>query len=105
MAAEASIPLFILLRSASGVASAFVLVLVSALVLDRLTAADRTCLRAPHFAGVGIGIAGSAMLVAPSPAGGLGWRRPWLDRETAASGKRGTVRVNLGVPRTNKTKN
>src|SRR3546814_14750042 len=44
MAAEASIPLFILLRFASGVATAFVLVLASALVLDRLTSREeRRC--------------------------------------------------------------
>lgn len=84
MAAEASIPLFILLRFASGVASAFVLVFSSALVLDRLTAAGRTGLWALHFAGVGIGIAGSAMLVALLAAGGVGWRGLWLASGLAA---------------------
>jgi predicted MFS family arabinose efflux permease len=78
MAAEASVPLFLLLRFASGVASAFVLVFSSALVLDRLTAAGRTGLWALHFAGVGLGIAGSAVLVAALAAQGLGWRGLWL---------------------------
>ena len=78
MAAEASVPLFLLLRFASGVASAFVLVFSSALVLDRLAAAGRPGLTALHFAGVGIGIAGSAVLVALLAAGGVGWRGLWL---------------------------
>lgn len=78
MAASASVPWFLLLRFASGVASAFVLVFSSALVLDRLTAAGRTGLWALHFAGVGLGIAGSAVLVAALAAQGLGWRGLWL---------------------------
>lgn len=78
MAFEASVPLFLFLRFASGVASAFVLVFASALVLDRLAAAGRPGLSALHFAGVGIGIAGSALLVAGLAAGGVGWRGLWL---------------------------
>lgn len=78
MALEASVPLFLFLRFASGVASAFVLVFASALVLDRLAAAGRPGLSALHFAGVGIGIAGSAVLVAGLAAGGVGWRGLWL---------------------------
>jgi predicted MFS family arabinose efflux permease len=78
MAASAAVPWFLLLRFASGVASAFVLVFSSALVLDRLTAAGRTGLWALHFAGVGLGIAGSAVLVAVLAAQGLDWRGLWL---------------------------
>jgi predicted MFS family arabinose efflux permease len=78
MAAEAAVPLFLLLRFASGVASAFVLVFASALVLDRLATAGRPGLSALHFAGVGIGIAGSAVLVAVLAAEGVGWRGLWL---------------------------
>ena len=78
MALEASVPLFLVLRFASGVASAFVLVFASALVLDRLAAAGRPGLSALHFAGVGLGIAGSAVLVALLAAGGVGWRGLWL---------------------------
>lgn len=78
MAASAAVPWFLLLRFASGVASAFVLVFSSALVLDRLTSAGRTGLWALHFAGVGLGIAGSAVLVAALAAQGLGWRGLWL---------------------------
>ena len=78
MAAAGSVPLFILLRFASGVASAFVLVFASALVIDRLTAAGRPGLWALHFAGVGLGIAGSAVLVALLAEGDVGWRGLWL---------------------------
>ena len=78
MAAVATVPPFIVLRFASGVASAFVLVFASALVLERLTAAGRTGLWALHFAGVGVGIAGSAVLVALLAEGGVGWRGLWL---------------------------
>lgn len=78
MAAEASLPLFIVLRFASGVASAFVLVFSSALVLDRLAAAGRPGLSSLHFAGVGSGIALSAVLVAGMAAAGSDWRELWL---------------------------
>lgn len=54
---------FLVLRFAGGVASAFVLVFSSALVLERLAAMKRPELSAVHFAGVGIGIALSALLI------------------------------------------
>jgi predicted MFS family arabinose efflux permease len=66
------------LRFAGGVASAFVLVFASALVLDRLSAAGRSDLSAIHFAGVGAGIALSAALVASLAAWDHGWRSLWL---------------------------
>lgn len=69
---------FLALRFLGGVASAFVLVLGSALVLDRLAAAGRGGLSALHFAGVGLGIAASAVLVAGLEASGAEWRRLWL---------------------------
>jgi MFS family permease len=54
---------FLLLRFVGGVASAFVLVLGSALVLDRLAMLHRPGRAALHFAGVGVGIAVSSVLV------------------------------------------
>jgi predicted MFS family arabinose efflux permease len=69
---------FLALRFAGGVASAFVLVFASALVLDRLSAAGRPGLAAVHFAGVGAGIALSAELVSSLAAWGGGWRSLWL---------------------------
>jgi MFS family permease len=61
-----------------GVASAFVLVLGSAIVLDRLAATHRTGWTALHFAGVGAGIAVSSVLVDVLHAIGANWRTLWL---------------------------
>jgi predicted MFS family arabinose efflux permease len=69
---------FLALRFAGGVASAFVLVFSSALVIDRLHAAGRSGLAAVHFAGVGVGIAVAALLVSSLAALGFGWRAHWL---------------------------
>jgi len=78
MALPSSIVTLAALRFAGGVASAFVLVFASALVLDRLSAAGRPDLAAVHFAGVGAGIAVSAVLVFVVAAWGGGWRALWL---------------------------
>lgn len=78
MAATSSLTLFLGLRFMGGAASAVVLVFGSALVLDRLAAARRGGLSAVHFAGVGCGIALSAVLVAGLAAAGHGWRAHWL---------------------------
>jgi predicted MFS family arabinose efflux permease len=69
---------FLLLRFVGGGASAFALVFASALVLDGLAAAGRSGLSALHFAGVGVGIATSAMLSWGLGALGGGWRSIWL---------------------------
>jgi predicted MFS family arabinose efflux permease len=73
-----SVPAFLALRFLGGVASAFVLVFASALVLERLAALGRSGLSPLHFAGVGSGIALSALLIAGLEAAGLGWRVQWL---------------------------
>ncbi len=78
MGLTSSLALFLGLRFLGGVASAFVLVFASALVLDRLAAARRPGLSAVHFAGVGCGIAASAVLVSGLAAGGGDWRMLWL---------------------------
>jgi predicted MFS family arabinose efflux permease len=67
----------IALRFAGGVASAFVIVCASTVVLDRLAAAGRAHLAAIHFSGVGAGIFVSAAAVAASSASGLGWQSLW----------------------------
>ncbi len=72
------LPGFLALRLVGGVASAFVLVLSSALVLDRLSVLGRDGLAAVHFAGVGVGIAVSAVLVAGVSAAGGDWAAQWL---------------------------
>ncbi|MBL6616562.1 MAG: YbfB/YjiJ family MFS transporter [Reyranella sp.] len=74
MAMTTSFALFLVLRLAAGIASAFCLIFSSALVLDRLAAAGRSGLSALHFSGVGIGIAVSAALVATLHA----WQSMWL---------------------------
>jgi predicted MFS family arabinose efflux permease len=69
---------FLALRFVGGAASAYVLVLASALVLERLSAAGHAGLSAVHFSGVGIGIAASALLTWAFAAAGFDWRGIWL---------------------------
>jgi len=76
---------FMLLRFAGGVASAFVLVLGSALVLDRLARAGLEWWAALHFAGVGFGIALSALLINVLQEAGAGWRTLWVAAGAAAA--------------------
>ncbi len=78
MGLAASVPLFLLLRGLGGIASALVLILASALVLDRLAEARRPGLVALHFAGVGLGITASALVVATLRAYGGDWPSMWL---------------------------
>lgn len=73
-----SMAAFLALRLIGGIASAFVMVFGAALVLDRLAAAGRPGLSAVHFAGVGSGIALSAVLVSALAAAGFGWRVQWM---------------------------
>jgi predicted MFS family arabinose efflux permease len=84
MAFVSSTAAFLALRFVGGVASAFVLVFASALVLDRLGAAGRPRLSAVHFAGVGAGTALSAVLVSALIAAGRDWRALWLAGGLAA---------------------
>jgi predicted MFS family arabinose efflux permease len=78
MGLVSTVPAFLLLRLAGGIASAFVLVFASALVLERLAAMNRPGLSALHFAGVGTGIALSALMIGGLAAAGLDWRAQWL---------------------------
>ena len=78
MGAAATMPLFIALRLIAGGASAFILIFSSALVLDRLAAAGRSSLSAVHFAGVGSGIALSAVLVALLLMAHTSWQTLWF---------------------------
>jgi predicted MFS family arabinose efflux permease len=81
MGLTGSFAAFLVLRALGGVASAFVLVFASTLVLARLAREGRGGLSAVHFAGVGCAIALSAWLTAALAAAGFGWRVLW-----AASG-------------------
>ncbi len=78
MALPSTLIPFLVLRFVGGVASAFALVLSSALVLERLAASGHGHLSAIHFAGVGIGIAASAVLTWLLESEGAGWRAMWV---------------------------
>jgi predicted MFS family arabinose efflux permease len=78
MGLTTSFGLFLLARLVAGMASAFILVFGSALVLDRLARAGRSGLSALHFAGVGLGIAISAAVVALMLAQGAAWQSLWF---------------------------
>jgi len=65
-------------RFAGGLASAFVMVFGSAVVLERLSAAGRGGLSGIHFAGVGVGVALSAVLVYVVHQLGGDWRQMWF---------------------------
>ena len=67
-----------LIRLLGGVASAFVLVFASALILDRLAAMGRPRLSALFFTGVGVGIAVSALLISVLGSQGYDWRVQWI---------------------------
>jgi predicted MFS family arabinose efflux permease len=73
-----SLTLFLLLRFVGGLASAFVLILASAVVLERVAAAGHASLASLHFSGVGVGIAVSAIMVAVLLQAGASWRSLWL---------------------------
>ena len=78
MGATTSLAMFVTLRFIGGVASAFVMVFATSLVLDRLTAAGRGHLSHHQFAGVGAGIALSAILVAQLAARQVAWQGQWM---------------------------
>ncbi len=78
MGVTTSLPLFLALRGLGGVASAFVLVFASTLVLQRLAREGRGGLSAVHFAGVGCAIVLSALATTAMEAAGFDWRALWL---------------------------
>ncbi|MFL5284092.1 MAG: YbfB/YjiJ family MFS transporter [Rhodopila sp.] len=78
MGASDSLPAFLALRFLGGAASAFVLVLASALVLEHLALVRRPQLSSLHFAGVGIGIAVSAVTVSSALAAEATWQQLWF---------------------------
>jgi len=78
MGLVSSLAPMLILRFGGGAASALVLILASALVLDRLARAQAGRFAALHFGGVGLGIAASAILVAVLLAAGGHWRGLWL---------------------------
>jgi predicted MFS family arabinose efflux permease len=77
MGATTDVVLWCALRFASGLASAGVLVISSAIVLETLARASRPHLMGVHFSGVGAGIALSGIVVALG-IGTLDWRSLWF---------------------------
>jgi len=69
---------FVGLRFIGGIASAFVIVCASTLVLERLSRTGRGALSAIQFAGVGFGIMISAIAVSAMLAWGTDWRSLWF---------------------------
>jgi predicted MFS family arabinose efflux permease len=85
MALSDKIALFMGLRFVGGIASAFVIVCASTVVLDRLSASGCGILSAVHFAGVGVGIMISAAAVSTMLAFGAGWRGLWVGSGSIAA--------------------
>lgn len=73
-----SMNMYLLWRFIGGAASAYALVLSSALVLERLAAVGEGRLSAVHFAGVGTGIAVSSLLTWMLDRVGGDWRAMWI---------------------------
>jgi predicted MFS family arabinose efflux permease len=78
MACTTSLPAFLLIRFAAGIASAFVMVFSVTIVFSHLAAAGRNDLQALHFGGVGLGIALSALLVGGLHLAGGDWAVGWV---------------------------
>ncbi|MBX3596904.1 MAG: MFS transporter [Rhizobiaceae bacterium] len=75
MGLSESLAAFLLIRFLAGVASAFVMVFLASIVFSHLDVARKTHLQAVHFAGVGIGISLSSVMMALIGA----FRAPWMD--------------------------
>lgn len=84
MAMISSLAGLMALRLAGGIASAFVLVFASSIVLETLARERKSALSWLHFAGVGTGIAISAIVVALVVNLGGDWRAQWLWSAVAA---------------------
>ena len=78
MGFASGLPAFLVLRFIGGASGAFVLVLATAAVIGALADAGRSQLGALHYAGVGVGIALSAIVVALLNAQGADWRTLWI---------------------------
>ncbi|MCC0005971.1 MAG: YbfB/YjiJ family MFS transporter [Methylobacteriaceae bacterium] len=86
MAGPPSIPVFSAMRFVGGFGSAFVIVCLSSMALEPLVRAGRIGLSAAPFAGVGLGIAFSSVLVSALAAAGVGWKTMWIANGLVATG-------------------
>ncbi|MGO4833385.1 YbfB/YjiJ family MFS transporter, partial [Rhizobiaceae sp. 2RAB30] len=78
MAFTTSLTLFLAIRLAAGVASAFLMVFLASIVFSHLASAGRNDLQAMHFSGVGVGIAISALMTGTLVLAGAPWSADWL---------------------------
>ncbi|PLP57746.1 MFS transporter [Mesorhizobium loti] len=69
---------FLAIRFLAGVASAFVIVFLAAIVFSHLAVAGRSGLQALHFSGVGLGIAGSSLMMALLVSSHATWVAGWI---------------------------
>ncbi len=77
MGATDWMPAFLAIRFLAGIASAFVMVFLSSIVMSNMAAAGRHGLQAVHFAGVGFGIALSSVLMALLVVYHADWAAGW----------------------------
>ncbi len=96
MALTDNLPVFLAVRFVAGVASAFIMVILSTIIFGRLASADRSHLQWMHFGGVGLGIALSAVLVAVLSSSGFGWRAEWIGAGLVSFAGLGLVYLFLG---------
>ncbi|MBN9252096.1 MAG: MFS transporter [Mesorhizobium sp.] len=68
---------FLVIRFLAGVASAFVMVFMTSIVFSHLARSGRAGFEAVHFGGVGLGIAGSSILMAAIVTIHAGWTAAW----------------------------
>jgi MFS family permease len=73
-----SVLFFAAIRFIGGAAGAFAIVIATATTVESSTSNGRSGLMALHFAGVGMGIVGSATLVSLLSRHGANWREGWL---------------------------
>lgn len=69
---------FLVIRFLAGVASAFVMVFMTSIVFSHLARSGRGGFEAVHFGGVGLGIAGSSILMAAIVTIHAGWTAAWF---------------------------
>lgn len=100
MGLATSVVVLSLIRFLAGLASAFSMIMISQIVLTRGAAAGRTYVQSLHFAGVGLGIAASSLMVWLLPASQgealANWREAWFAGAFLAM--LGTACVALALP-------
>ncbi len=73
-----SLPVFLVLRFVGGVASAIVMIFGTTLILSRFAAEGRSSLTSLYFAGVGVGISLSSLLIMALISYGADWQEMWI---------------------------